>query len=60
MFIWCKIYSLLVGLSPEFKAPIKEGRLAGQHLTGEGLPSLKRAVANQWDAMIPPTFEGNP
>ena len=29
--------------------------VAGQHLTGWGLPSLRRAVAGQWDAMIPPT-----
>ena len=34
--------------------------MAGQHLTGWGLPSLRRAVAGQWDAMIPPTDRRQP
>ena len=34
--------------------------VAGQHLTGWGLPSLRRAVAGQWDAMIPPTDRRRP
>ena len=31
-----------------------------QHLTGRGFPRLRRAIADRWDAMIPPTVGGNP
>ena len=34
--------------------------MAGQDLTCWGLPSLRRAVADQWNMMIPPTLEENP
>ena len=34
--------------------------MAGQDLTCWGLPSLRRAVADQWNTMIPPTLEENP
>ena len=34
--------------------------MAGQHLIGWGLPSLRRAVAVQWDSKVPPTDENDP
>ena len=34
--------------------------MAGQHFTGWGLPSFRRAVAVQWDAKIPPTVGNSP
>ena len=34
--------------------------MAGQHLTGRGVPGLRWVVADQWDAMIPPTVKDNP
>ena len=34
--------------------------VVGQHLTGRGLPRLRRAVAARWDTMIPPTVGDSP
>ena len=34
--------------------------VAGQYLIGWGLPSLRRAVTVQWDAMISPTVGFSP
>ena len=34
--------------------------MAGQHLIGWGLPSLRRTVAVQWDSKVPPTDKNDP
>lgn len=34
--------------------------MTGQHLTGWGLPNLRRAIAVQWDRRMSPTIESNP
>ena len=34
--------------------------VAGQHLTGSGLPSMRRAVADHWDTKIPPDRRRQP
>ena len=46
----------------ELQAPSEIGRLwcVSQHLTGPGLPRLRRAVAARWDTMIPPTVGDSP
>ena len=57
---WCHGSSLLFGFPLSPCTQWGWQTVAGQHLTGRGLPSLRRAIAVQWDPRISPTIRSNP
>ena len=60
MVAWCHGSSLLFGFPLSPCTQWGWQTVAGQHLTGWGLPSLRRAIAVQWYPRISPTVGSNP